>query len=478
MGIRLDWQIESEQTNTRATEDPSARQRRIRARNQFLLLIAVLTCVLGLVVLAIVWRLRSADTQYRQDLLDTVEIETTALRLGDYPGYMAIQRSTSSAFLQEQSQAFEEYQALKEQHRVTLTGTVIDAAIDGLRGRVVVEEIIDGVPYHVVWFYWYYEDGGPTNQGGWRRVPDDLTFWGEERQIKRANVTITYHELDHMLAAALADPLNDWWVRGCALLGCVPPQPLTVEIVAEYPAVVTWASDDPWRLHITSPLVGRARADTALAPELARQVAETVAARLVDIATGGFAPPAATDAAWLVQDSARWLAETLLAGSDSSPAEPGFVGTLVAQYGPGAPMIVLSTAQQGAAQINAALLAVSGLGMSQISADQLNGLDLRGFFQARLALEMQFLAQFEGRDAMLGLYDLDDPNAAAAAYARLNDVTYAVRPVPAVRRVSIARDTQSGQTYAYVDVSPSAEDPSISETILWRVVGGTWKRAS
>ena len=66
---------------------------------------------------------------------------------------------------------FEAYQQLKQAHRVELTGDVLDVTIDDLRGRVVLQETIDGVPYKVVWFYWYYEDGGERDQPGWRRVP-------------------------------------------------------------------------------------------------------------------------------------------------------------------------------------------------------------------------------------------------------------------------------------------------------------------
>ena len=138
MGIKLDWEIESEQTQARAAEDPEARRRRHIARRRLLLPILGLAVALLAASGAVFWRLDQVDNQYRQDLLDTVQIETAALRIGDFAGFMAVQRSASDAFMLDQSRAFEEYQQIKQTHQVELPGTVVDATIDHLRGRVVV----------------------------------------------------------------------------------------------------------------------------------------------------------------------------------------------------------------------------------------------------------------------------------------------------------------------------------------------------
>lgn len=192
MGIRLDWQVESEQSRVRATEDPQARQARRQAQRRLLLWLLALASLLALAGAVALWRLQRIDSQLRQDLLDTVEIEVTALRIGHLPDFMAIQRSASEAFLLEQSRRFEEYQTLKQTHRVELSGDVLDVTIDQQRGRVMLREVIDGVPYKVLWFYWYYEDGRTSDRGGWRHVPDDLTFWGDEAQLERGPVQMHY----------------------------------------------------------------------------------------------------------------------------------------------------------------------------------------------------------------------------------------------------------------------------------------------
>jgi hypothetical protein len=450
MGIKLDWQVESEQTHMRATDDPDARRNRRRAQRRFMLLIAGLAGSLALIAGLVIWRLQRVDNQLRQDLLDTVQTEVTALRLGDFANFMAIQRSASDTFLIDQSREFDYYQELKQTHRVQLTGKVLNATIDEQRGRVILEEIIDGVPYKVVWFYWHYEDTAMTAQGGWRRVPDDLTFWGDAAQIDTGSVHIDYHTLDEDLAQALADRLTNWWTLGCAELGCSPPPPLHVEIVADRPGgSVMWSASDPWTLRITSPLVERTRADVPLAPELEREIAQQVAL-------------------------AEWLAS--LALSDSSGS--GFVNSLIAFYGSGVPRTLLS-ASGPAATLDDVMTTITGSALPVMDTDRLNALDWTSFFQWRLDLEYRLAAQADSSGAFLALYDPDNLYAMGEAASRLEDPAYAAQTVPQVTTVTIARDAYS-QTYAYAETIRTMSDGTITNagTVIWRATGGTWKRTS
>ncbi|MBI5959078.1 MAG: hypothetical protein HY866_10110 [Chloroflexi bacterium] len=471
MGIKLDWQVESEQSQVKATEDPDARRRRQIARHQMLAVIGALACVLAGIGGLIAWRLWSVDSRLRQDLLDTVEVEITALRVGDLANFMAVQRSASDSFLLEQSRHFEEYQQLKQARRIELTGEVLSTEIDEPRGRVVVQEIIDGVPYQVVWFYWHYEDAGSNDQPGWRHVPDDLTFWGEEREIKALPVTIHYQALDEKLAQALAPRLQDWWTRGCQLITCrqtLPP--LKVEIVADRQKLLGWAADDAWTLRISSPLVGRSRADLPLAPELESDIAHQIADRLVAYAAGDLGLLPYTDAAWLQSEIGRWLADSFLGVNNN------FVQSLVAGYGPGVPNTLLA-AVQGGALLDGALLAVTGVPAAMLSPDQLNTLVWRDFFQWRLQQEWSLLAQGDSA-AFLSLYDQESVSALNEATLRLGDATYTAAAVPQVGAVTINRDDQ-GQTYAYASATQSQGGVSVSElTIIWRLAGSTWKRGN
>lgn len=473
MGIKLDWQVEAEQTRIRATEDPLALRRRQQARRQFALLLLALAALVGLVGAFVFWRLRQVDEQLRRDLLDTVAVEVAALRLGNYANYMAIQRSASDAFLLEQSQRFEDYQTLKTTRRVSLEGKVVSVTIDDQRARVVLEEVIDGIPYHVVWFYWHYEDGAISGQGGWRHVPDDLTFWGEERSLQSDHVRIRYRVLDEALAQALLPRLESWWQQGCAILTCAtPPPPVTVQIVPERPKTVNWAAHDPWLLRVSSPLVGRARADVPLAPELASEIVKQLASRLVHYATGESAPPFYSDAAWLQGQVAGWLAAQM----DGQPtAAPAFVRSLIAHYGPDAPATLLR-ALSGQVTLDHALTALTGTALPLLTIEQLNALDWREFFQWRLALEPQLLAQPNGSGAFLTLYDLQNTSASSEASVRLEDPAYAAQATPQVVTVIIGRD-EASQTYAYAETTRTDNGVTVpGGTVIWRLAEGTWKR--
>lgn len=473
MGIKLDWQVEAEQTRIRATEDPAALRRRQRARRQFALLLAALIALVALIGALIVWRLQRVEQQLRRDLLDTVAVEVAALRLGNYANFMAVQRSASDAFLLEQSQRFEDYQTLKATHRVVLTGRVVSATIDDQRARVVLEEVIDGVPYHVVWFYWHYEDGAISKQGGWRHVPDDLTFWGEERTLQTDHARVRYRSLDEALAQVLLSRLDAWWGQGCAIMVCAaPPPPVTVEVVPERPKTVAWAAHDPWTLRVSSPLVGRARADVPLAPDLATEIVEQLAGRLVRYAAGESVPAFYSDAAWLQGQVAGWLAAQM----DGRPADtPIFVRSLIAHYGAGAPLALLP-ALSAQATLDRALTAVTGVAMPLLTIEQLNQLDWREFFQWRLALEPQLLAQPNSSGAFLALYDLQNTGASAEASVRLESPAYAAQAVPQVVTVLVGRDEIS-QTYAYVETTRVENGVTIpGGTVIWRLAEGTWKR--
>ena len=228
MGVKLDWEIETEGAayNDLGEHPRDRRQRhanRRRAALSILLIVGLIVSVVGLVL----WRLWYVDHTIEQQLRDTVSAEMAALRIGDIAAYLNIQRSESNVWMLGQSDQFWAYQQLKQARDVDLTGNVLDLNIDQNRARVLVEEVIDGVHYQHVWFYWRYEDG-------WRHVPADVTFWGEARTDEGPGYTLTYFELDVPLASALKPSLDLVWGAGCAWLACATPLPaLSVQMVPE-----------------------------------------------------------------------------------------------------------------------------------------------------------------------------------------------------------------------------------------------------
>jgi len=440
-------------------------------------LIIAIGSLICLAASLVIWRLQQVDQQFREGLVDAVHAQVAALRVGDRDAFMAMHRSRSSPFLVEQQREFEVYQQLKQAHRIQLTGNVLDVAIDDLTGRVVVEEIIDGVPYKVVWYYWYYEPDGSGEASGWRRVPDNLEFWGEDREIRTERTRVHYRALDEDLAQALSPRLEDWWTRGCALLGCEQDPPaLHVEIVARPPTPVAWDRDDAWTLIVPSPLVTRARVDTPLTSDLEQTIRELVAARLTQYAAGEYALTATGDGVWIISELERWLSNHLTAGHTTPTADPTFVGQLVAQYGPDAiPALIRVVGAE--TPLDTIIQAVSGVSLAQMSVEQLNQLDWRGFFQWRVRLERELLVQPESGARFLSLYDMDRADAASTANVRLQDPYYAASDTPQVTAIGITRD-ENGETFAVIELVQSGAGEPSSETAFWRLTGGTWKRVS
>jgi hypothetical protein len=254
MGIQLDWQVESERKQRRATEDPEAKRWRRKQRRKLIFATVALATVVCGVIGAIIWRLNSVDAAYRRDLEDTVDVEIRALKLGDEDNYMSIRRSGSDYWLETQRQTFQEYQTFKRAGQLDLTGNILDLEmdIDESRARVLLEEQIDDVAYEVVWFYWYYTD--TDERSGWRRVPPDVAFWGDAAHIDRDNLRVNYRELDRTYAQTLAEHLDGWWAESCVMLSCTTPlHKLTIEIVPEAPAPIRWDENNQWTLIVSSP---------------------------------------------------------------------------------------------------------------------------------------------------------------------------------------------------------------------------------
>jgi hypothetical protein len=275
MGFRVDWEIEAERERLPDMgEDMELAHAGRRALLRLVLLFGVIALLVGGVVAAIVLRLRYVDFQNEQALRDTVAAEVASLRVGDIDLFMRLQRSASDDWLAVQRASFNSYQTLKQQPDVALAGTVRDIAVDGQRGRVIVEEIIGGAPYARVWFYWRYEDG-------WFHVPPDFTFWGESAVIRAGTVEVHHQALDSRFAQAAADQISAWLARGCELLGCTPPD-LRVDIVAAENVATGWVSQDPPRLEMQSPYLRGARTDALFDPVQQLEAANLVARLLVD----------------------------------------------------------------------------------------------------------------------------------------------------------------------------------------------------
>ena len=453
MGIRLDWEIEAEgeQVQT-AGEDMETRRRRWRARLRLLGLLLLTFLIIGGVVGAIVLRLREVEWQIEQTLRDTVDAEVATLRLGDLQSFLGFQRSATEDWNQRQLAQFEQYQALKLETDVRLTGRIISSAVDGQRGRVQVEEIIGSIPYTRVWFYWRYDDG-------WRHVPPDYTFWGDPQTLQADHITVQYRALDEPVAQAVAGSFSEWLRSGCAALTCDSLPSVTVEVVPSPLASLNWSSADPWLLQVPSPLIDRARLDTPVDLALRVDLAALMAHRLVTHVSSD-TPSATADANFLRSAVTNWLIEQFaqvrmdshlinsLVGHHGATA----VGRLLDVMPPDASIAVLS-------QVTGAPLSVSEL-------------DWRDFVGWRLRLEDEVIA---ARDevTLTSLYDTNDSAVRERAYARFNANQPGQR-----RTIASTRTTQDERGAPLLQAGVMVGDEGAQEIVEFRLIDGVWKRAS
>ena len=255
MGVKLDWDIESEQgKHKQHKEDFKNRSRRYLGILRLLLVIVVFLLLVALGVYLVYQRWNQVNSQLEGLLTETVQAEVAALRIGDSESFINIQRSASDDWLVVQDNVFDQYQDLKIMSDVVLTGNVTDVVIDGQRGRVQVEEIIGGVPYVQTWFYWRYPE-----PDSWRHVPMDRTFWGEDEVIEHDRFIIRYRALDKPVAEGLAENVTRWLDDACGYLDCGTLPVITFDIITDDLFEPQWASNEAnaWQMVIASPYLGR-----------------------------------------------------------------------------------------------------------------------------------------------------------------------------------------------------------------------------
>lgn len=458
MGIRLDWEIESERERMQEVgEDPEAARRRRRALRRIILFTAFLimigACVVGLVLL----RLQQVDEIFRQNLLDTVENEVAALRVGDRTAYNNIQRSDSEAWIQSQQVLYDDYQTLKQQPNLILSGHALDVEIDGARGRVLVEEILNGVQYARVWFYWRFDDG-------WRHVPPDYTFWGEQRLLESDQMAIRYWAVDEPFAQALASTLPAWLNAGCAALICPTLPQLVIDILPDETVEMGWLPDEPWHLRVASPFLKPVRMDQVWQPESRLAMAGLFTEQLVSAATNGVGPVYPADAYYLHQVITSWLTKRFSGVEINTYSLDSFAG----RYGDAAVgrLLAALTPDSGVAAM------AEAAGVASVADLEI---DWRDILTWRLTLEQELIAARDDAH-FLQLYDLTDPAVSDAALARFESVGRGGRLL--VSEVTRGADSVGNPALFARAIVVGTDGSTREDQVVFRLVDGDWKRAS
>lgn len=468
MGIRLDWEIDSERDRIRGIgEDPDARRAR---RIAFLRLLFTLGVFLFLAVCFIafaVYRLQEADREVETLLRDTVAAEVAALRIGDWSSYRKIQRSASPDWEVTQRQLFEEYQTLIQRNEnVRLTGQILDIEIDDPRARVEVQEIVDGVPYTRTWFYWRYQvdEDGDGELDGWRHVNPDYTFWGDPQVYSGEAVTVHYNTVDDELATLMGRRFDEWITIGCSAISCESFPKITIQIMPDHvPDGLSWSLTDEWTLLVRSPYATRARSDLPFSPEMQIEAASLLAERLMVFGSGGLRGVYPADAEYLQQQVVSWLVGRFVLINTNT----FLINSLINGYGETSIGQLLRVMQPN--DSIAVLSQVTNLPLDQ------SNLDWRDFFTWRLVLE-DVLAQQGQQDTFLTLYDTRQEGILAIARAR-----YQQGPVddPVVTDVLPTEAGPNGETQLLATLQYSGQDGTTrQDSALFRLVNNIWLRAS
>lgn len=459
MGVKLDWDIEAEKGKHKEhREDFKERSKRYLAFFRLLVILLIFFAILSGIAYAVLQRWNQVNSHIEQILTETVQAEVAALRLGDFDGFINVQRSATEDWLITQREAFNHYQDLKSTSNITLTGQVVAVEVDGQRGRVQVQEIIDGVPYLQTWFYWRYEDG-------WHHVPPDYTFWGEGSEVENARFLIRYHQVDQIPARSLSDYLDTWLNDACSFFDCSELPPIVVDFVPQPLPEIQWSQNDQsiWQLVIPSPYISRARQDMPFDIQMQIDTATLLANRLVDFASSDLSVTFPSDAYYLRSAIVAWLTGRFV----QIDTESYLITSLSNNYGANTVPALLRTLQTTSkVEIIATVTGTASIGDAS--------LDWRDFVLWRLNIEDDFIARGDEAN-WVQLYDFTDENLRSVAYSRYNNnFTASERTVVDVSRTS----TSAGRPQLVARVQVTRGFESGEEIVLFELINGTWLRTN
>ncbi len=436
--IGLEWEIERENGWAPVQAAGDAKSGRHIPTILYLAIgVALGITLAGLVML---YRLQWADGQLESELRAVVAAETAAIRIGDRDRFLELQRGDDATWLALQERTFDDYQELKRSGEVEPGRRIVEIEVSGPRGRVVLEERINDRVYHVTWFYWRYDDG-------WRHIPPDVIWWGDELSLEGQSVTIRYRRLDEPFAAQIAADAESWWPEGAGTIGCEPPPHLSIEVSPDPASTVGWLPDDEPTLRVHSPLLGRVPADGSLEPGFRAELADLLARRLVECVTGDLSATWPGDAYWLAARLSDWLSSQMYPGA----GEGDFIASLVSEFGADFP-----------ARLAESLRPESDIGLlSSLSGVPLSDLPVEwaSFFQYRLDAEAYRIAQ-GNQNAHLSLIDASHPPGPVPG------------DNPTVVGVEFSRDV------AWVAIDVDRDGARWQDWVAFRTVDGNWRRTA
>jgi hypothetical protein len=466
MGVQLDWQIDTERQarDRQDKEDPQLSERRSRRFLRFLLFLLVILSLAGGVVFFVLYRLDDANRQLEALLIESIQAEVTALRIGDAEAFLERQRSAGNDWRLAQEAQFNRYQALKADADLQLTGRVVNVEVDGQRGRAQVEEIIDGVPYVRTWFYWRYDAEIVNDReipAGWYHVPPDFTFWGAPSTLTTQYVTIRYQSLDEAFVQQMSQQLNDWLSLACDFMNCTNLPLFTIDVVSNNMPEPIWTEEqNQWQMVMPSPYADIARSDMPFDTQYRIDTATLIANRLVD--NNVPAPNYPADAYYLRSSLVSWLVGQFVAVDTNA----FLMKSLYANYGQDAlARLIVSLNSDASMAIFGDVIAQEGVAIADAN------LDWRDLLTWRIVTENDLIARAD-QEAYLRLYDMRLADVADLAYERFGSGRMLDQPVV----IHAERRTSSDGTPQLLATVQVADGQQFA--VVLNLVNNVWLRAN
>lgn len=241
MGIRLDWEVESEGGSEAVAEDAVAlaARRRRQVITQRAMIIGAVVVIVSVAFLTL--RMRQVRAQMLDALYATVESEALALRLGNKDRFMLLQ-GASADWRSEQRRNFDIFQ--HSNPTMVVTDEILDLQMNGDEARVTVRVLVNDQESSAVWLYGY------STENGWRHIASEAEPWA--RQVIEANgYRIEYEITDQETAAIVDDIMRGWWFSASALSGVDVPLPITI-VLDDQKQRMVWDDDNQSRLIMPS----------------------------------------------------------------------------------------------------------------------------------------------------------------------------------------------------------------------------------
>ena len=266
MSIKLEWEVEADESPDRILHDPGndpsfRRTQRIRHWLIGAAITLIITTTIGVSL-----RLNAVEAQRAELLNATVSAELLALRIGDYTAYMRTQ-SQDEEWREHQRQAFADLSNLGT--RVIFSEEISEIIRQRDEAQIIVEATLDGEPTEITWHYAYTEHG-------WRHIQSPPEPWAAQEH-RVGNVLFRYHAIDQSVVDDLV-PLIEEWQDTVQQVGDVRAlEPIELQLDPNI-ATITLQGDSPTVLLIPMP-ASRSHDET---PELDHSTRVELANWLVD----------------------------------------------------------------------------------------------------------------------------------------------------------------------------------------------------